>query len=263
MAAAKMMKAVLVLPALAASIRINEEAFKLTELELLGRMEEQHATAQAAVAEPTEGEAPPKEDACTLAVPTAVRRQSAWRRSNKCKCPAGSMLQCPGQDCEKMGRYFKASTLQDKQCTCRTDCATNCEEIVEGAVVRNSAWRRTQTCKCKEKEHVIKGSAEVCANHEGRYFAKGQLRDQGCHCGLAEESSKEAPAAAPPAAQPVAPPAPPATQPAIDPDDEEQPTDNDEKQDPVREEQTGGKGAATRVAGGLAASTVLALALAA
>merc|ERR1719296_714713 len=94
------------------------------------------------------------------------------------------MLQCPGEDCEETGRYFKAADRVGKGCTCRADCYHDCQDIVTGSEWRKSAWRRRElVCKCPEGS-MVAGDNEACNSNadNGRYFSKKTMRDQHCHC---------------------------------------------------------------------------------
>lgn len=248
-----MVKVALLLPVLIASIRSHDD---------VANMDEIHSTVtekQAVHEQPQPAENEP--DECAV-VEGAVRRDSAWRRTKKCKCAKGEMLQCPQMDCEQTGRYFRPADVKELGCQCRQDCMTECGEVVEGAVWRRSAWRRSETkCKCP-KNQMIAGRPECTENAASpRHFAKGPLRDLGCSCqpdpnADTGESSGAEPA--PPASEP---------QPPRSPRDEEQKTpgqgdgeDTADDKDGKEEDQTGERdtkkpnGAASRVAGGLAAT---------
>jgi len=231
-------KVAVLLPMLSASIRVNDEAMKAVE-EV--DVQQKHQKAQHQQAMVTEPEVPPEEaagDECSV-VERAVTRNSAWRRTNKCKCPSGEMLLAEGTDCEENGRYFRASTVKNGNTTYTCgECTTKCSEIVEGAVTRNSAWRRQWSqlyCKCPNGT-VVTGADEACATEHGggRHFARKSMRNRGCACrGNSTDENEMTPA--PSTASTTA---------------------------PEIGEREGGNGGAPRVAGGLALATLLATLLA-
>jgi len=251
------LKTVLMLPVLCAGIRVNDEALKLNENWFgFGGKKEENATA----GQEAEPEPPADDDACHQASPGSRTRNSAWRRTHNCKCPAGQRFQCGDRDCEETGRYFKVSQVKEG-CACAS-CSTECGEIVTDAVPRKSAWRRSSLkCKC-EKGFAIRGQAEACNQGEAdnRYFARKDLRNQGCYC----EATPEADAAPGEGAGPQPEPKAPASTPSSPGSDEQgeappSPARFEDQFTPAPSDKKASKeeGAATRGAGGLAFSALL------
>lgn len=125
------------------------------------------------------------EDDCAKAVEGGVRRNSAWRRwTNTCKCKdKGSWVNCPAPDtCPGIGRYY--SPLFDKQgCKCekKETCNAKCADVVPGSKERDSAWRRSEKCKCAKKDFIVQGEDEACRKVERKFKTDG-LHDKGCAC---------------------------------------------------------------------------------
>jgi len=181
---------VLLLPFLAASIRVNDGSVS----DLLDPEQEQAQPPAEAPAEPDEeptmeqDQVTTADDECGSAIENGVKRNSGWRRwSAKCKCQRNTAMVCPGQDCEKLGRYYSAKRYQGAGCRCDF-CPKDCSSIVTGSQWRNSAWRRKEAkCKCGADQE-IRGKTladdENCVTKrkDGRYFIKSEMRGVGCQC---------------------------------------------------------------------------------
>lgn len=79
---------------------------------LSARMQHEHQASDAMMSD--------KQTECSDAVEGSLRRESAWRHSQKCKCAQGFALVGPDSACGDGGeRYFKAEKLNGKGCACK------------------------------------------------------------------------------------------------------------------------------------------------
>lgn len=126
------------------------------------------------------------DDECQLAV------SSSKKRRNRCECPDGLMVTCPGEPCNAHSQSFAPTAFAGRSCHCAT-CDISCE-AVPGAKTRTSRWKHVtgRDCEC-DLGLFLAGDDASCKGRgkKNQYFKSKRVADRGCFCTMGSSDAPD------------------------------------------------------------------------